>query len=128
MESKIKNDRFEDLEVWKKSYSLCTDIYKAFKNCNDFGFKNQITRSSLSIPSNIAEGYERKHNKEFMRFLHIAKGSAGELRTQLNIAIDIEYIAKKKGMELFERSEEVSSMLAGLIKSRSKFEEKNRKG
>lgn len=123
-----QKNRFEDLEVWKKSYSLCIDIYKSFKSCDDFGFKNQITLSSLSIPSNIAEGHERKHNKEFMRFLHIAKGSAGELRTQLNIAIEINYVGKKEGYELIQRSEEVSSMIAGLIKSRNKFEEEKAKG
>ncbi|MEJ2685452.1 MAG: four helix bundle protein [Candidatus Sulfobium sp.] len=78
--------RFEDLEVWKSSYKLAVEIYKRFSNCKDYGLKDQITRSSVSVPSNIAEGFERNSNKEFIRYLYIAKGSCGELRTQLHIA------------------------------------------
>jgi four helix bundle protein len=64
--------RFEDLIVWQKSFGLSINIYKSFKDCRDFGFKDQITRSSLSIPSNISEGYERGTNKEFIHFLKIS--------------------------------------------------------
>ena len=70
---------FEDLEVWKRSARLSADIYKTLANLKDFGFKDQITRSGLSIPSNIAEGAERESIKEFINFLSYAKGSAGEL-------------------------------------------------
>ena len=66
--------KFEDLEVRKRSVRLCADIYKPFKHSKDFGFKDQITRSALSIPSNIAEGYERESNKEIANFLDYAKG------------------------------------------------------
>ncbi len=76
-------DAFEDLKVWKCSSRLCAEVYKAFKDNRDWGFKDQITRSALSVPSNIAEGYERNSRKEYVRFLKIAKGSCGELRTQL---------------------------------------------
>ena len=74
---------FEDLEVWKRSARLSADIYKTLANLKDYGFKDQITRSGLSIPSNIAEGAERESIKEFINFLSYAKGSAGELRTQI---------------------------------------------
>lgn len=75
--------RFEDLEVWKRSARLSADLYKAMADLKDFGFRDQITRSGLSIASNIAEGYERNTDKELANFLNYAKGSAGELRTQL---------------------------------------------
>ena len=74
---------FEDLEVWKRSARLSADIYKTLANLKDFGFKDQITRSGLSIPSNIAEGSERETNKERDNFSNYAKGSTGELRTQI---------------------------------------------
>ena len=84
-------DAFEKLEVWKRSCRLCVDLYKALNGCKDFGFKDQIARSALSVPSNIAEGYERNSVNEYARFLKIAKGSCGELRTEL-------YIAKETGL------------------------------
>ena len=83
----------------------------------DFGFKDQITRSGLSIPSNIAEGSERETNKERANFLNYAKGSAGELRTQIYIGMDISYIDSKQGKEWINETEEISKMLYGLIKS-----------
>lgn len=84
--------KFEDLEVWKRSVRLSSELYKSFTDCKDFGFKDQITRSGLSIPSNIAEGSERSSQKDFIRFLHYAKGSCAELRTQIYIGIEIGYI------------------------------------
>ena len=78
---------FEKLSVWQRATSLSILIYKSFQNSTDFGFKDQITRSSLSIASNIAEGMERQSAKEKCQYLWIAKGSCGELRTQIYIAI-----------------------------------------
>ena len=78
-------EAFEQLEVWKRSCRLCVNIYKALEACQVLGFKDLLGRSALSIPSNIAEGYERNSSREFARFLKIAKGSCGELRTQLYI-------------------------------------------
>ena len=77
--------RFEDLDVWKRSARLSADIYKAFARITDYGFRDQITRSGLSISSNIAEGYERCSDRELSNFLNYAKGSTGELRSQLYI-------------------------------------------
>ena len=108
---------FEDLEVWKKSARLSGDIYKELKSLKDFGFKDQITRSGLSIPSNIAEGTERTSSKETMNFLSYAKGSCAELRTQIYIGIDIGYIPKEKGTTWIQVTKEISAMLVGLIKS-----------
>ncbi len=109
--------RFEELEVWKKSARLSAEIYKATALLKDFGFRDQITRASLSIPSNIAEGYERQSNKEIVNFLNYAKGSAGELRTQIYIGMEISYIDRDHGKEWLTQAEEISKMLAGLIRT-----------
>ncbi|WP_409438907.1 four helix bundle protein [Psychromonas sp. GE-S-Ul-11] len=107
--------RFEDLAVWKRSARLSAEIYKYFQTSRDFGFKDQITRSSLSVPSNVAEGYERKSNKEFINFLSYAKGSCGELSTQIYIGIEINYIEKETGMLWVKEAEEISRMIASLM-------------
>ena len=109
--------RFEDLEVWKRSARMSAELYKIFAELRDYGFKDQITRAGLSIPSNIAEGYERASNKEITNFLNYAKGSAGELRTQLYIAIEINYIERETGRKWIQEAEEISKMLHGLINS-----------
>ncbi len=87
---------FEDLDVWQKAYKLSVDIYRTLKKCKDYGLRDQMTRAGVSIASNIAEGAERDSNAEFIRFLHIAKGSAAELRTQIYIAHDIDIISVAK--------------------------------
>ena len=106
---------FENLEVWKRAKELSVNIYQSMANLKDFGFKDQITRSSLSIPSNIAEGMERSTEKEKARFLEIARGSAAELRTQ--IMIGIEYINKETGEQWLKETKEISAMLVGLTRS-----------
>ncbi|MFW2439071.1 MAG: four helix bundle protein [Arenicellales bacterium] len=109
---------FEDLAVWKRSARLSSNVYKELSQLRDFGFKDQITRSSLSVPSNIAEGYERKSLKEFLNFLSFAKGSCGELRTQIYIGMDIGYISKNTGQEWIEEARQISMMIAGLMKTK----------
>jgi len=108
---------YEDLEVWKRSVDLSTRIYKILRECCDYGFKDQICRASVSIPSNIAEGLERHSEKETVHFLHIAKGSCAEVRTQLLIAVKISYISELDFEELKKDAESISRMLHGLIKS-----------
>ena len=107
----------EKLDVWKISARLSADVYKAFKTCNDFGFKDQITRSSLSIPSNIAEGMEKESTSEQARFIEIAKGSAAEFATQVYIGMDISYIEKKCGKEWINKSNHILAMLSNLKKT-----------
>ncbi len=88
----------ESLDVWKRTSRLSADIYLYFKEFNDYGFKDQITRSSLSVASNIAEGVERYSDKETIRFLDIARASCAELMTQIYIGIKIGYIEKEIGL------------------------------
>jgi four helix bundle protein len=107
--------RFEDLDVWKRACSLCVEIFKALKECRDSGFKDQITRSALSIPSNI-EGYERNTNKDATQFFHYAKGSAGELRTQIYIGREIDYIHKQTGSSWIQKPKKYQKCYQALLK------------
>lgn len=91
----MKIEKFEDIVVWQKAKDLTNEIYSIFDNSKDFGFKSQIQRASISIMNNIAEGFERKSNKEFKQFLFIAKGSAGEVRSMLHLALDLNFISKE---------------------------------
>lgn len=107
----------ERLDVWKVSARLAAEVYRQLFELKDFGFKDQITRSALSIPSNIAEGMEKESKKEQTRFLEIAKGSAAELATQTWIGIEIEYIPKEIGKEWVKKSQQILGMLTNLQKS-----------
>jgi len=109
--------RCERLDVWKRSCRLSVEVYKAFAESTDFGFKDQITRSSLSIASNIAEGLEKASSKEKMRYIEIAKGSGAELITQIYIGIEIGYIDKATGMAWVKELKEILRMLASLKKN-----------
>ena len=102
---------FEDLDVWRRSSQLAVGIYQELKNCKDYGLKDQMTRSAVSIPSNIAEGAERDSKQEYIRFIHIAKGSAAELRTQLYIASEIGLLDKTTAGELVAELKQISAML-----------------
>jgi four helix bundle protein len=113
--------RFEDLEVWKRSSRLSANIYKELKNLKDFSFRDQLTRSGLSIPSNIAEGFERESDKECINFLAYAKGSCGELRTQIYIGKEVGYLNDEVANQWINETLEISSMLAGLIKTKKGF-------
>ncbi|MBB1269281.1 four helix bundle protein [Shewanella sp. SR44-3] len=109
--------KFQKLEVWQLSYQLSSSIYLATKDLRDWGFKDQITRSGLSVPSNIAEGIERQGIKEQIQFLYIAKASLAERMTQLMIGRDIGYLDASFVDEKLQIAERISGMLAGLIKS-----------
>lgn len=110
-------DRFEDIIAWKKSMRLAVSIYKQFKPCKDYSFRNQICRVSVSISNNIAEGYERKTNKEFKQFLFIAKGSCAEVRSMIHLAFSLEYIPNERYKSLHNDAEEISRILSGFIKT-----------
>jgi four helix bundle protein len=109
-------DALEKLDVWKRSCRLCVNLYKASAVIRDYGFRDQLTRSALSIPSNIAEGFERDSNREFARFLRIAKGSCGELRTQLYISIEAGFLEVSQAQVFIQEAKELSRMMQGLIK------------
>ena len=117
----MANMRFEDLEVWKRAARLSADIYKKLRNLRDYSFRDQISRSGLSIPSNVAEGFERQSRKDSLVFLSYAKGSCGELRTQIYVGMDIGYIDQKTGQGWLDEATSISSMLAALIKTRRSF-------
>lgn len=108
---------FEDLEVWQRGCRLSVDLFIAFENCRYPNLKSQIERAGLSVTSNIAEGAERGGTKEFSQFLKIAKGSSGEVRTQLYIARKLKAIEETEAIGLVKESKEISAMPEGLRKS-----------
>ena len=115
--------RFEDLDIWRKSRMLASDIYTITRTgpfAKDFILRDQIRRAALSIASNIAEGFERGGSKEFMQFLAIAKGSSGELRAHLYLALDQNYLTQTKQESLAEKASELGRMIGSLITYLSK--------
>jgi len=108
---------FENLDVWKKSCRLTVNLHELLKETNSFWIKDQILRSALSIPSNIAEGCDRNSTAEFRRFVNIAKGSAAELRTQIYIAIQIGIIDKENGKIIIDELISLTKMLQALKNS-----------
>ena len=109
----MKNS-FEDLDVWKKSCRLSVRLYRLLKDCRDYGLRDQMQRAAVSIPSNIAEGSERRSATDFRRFVRFAQGSAAELRTQVYISREIGAIAKPDATELIQELRSISKMLQAL--------------
>ncbi|MGJ8744204.1 four helix bundle protein [Polaribacter sp.] len=108
--------RFEDLEVYQKAFEFSIKIYKITSSkLFDYNIKNQIQRAVLSIPLNIAEGFELQSNKQFVKFLYISKGSCGEVRSLLRICERLEYIESKNIQELIIESENISKQLSKFI-------------
>ena len=114
-------DGFEDLDVWKRGCQLAVDVHVALAESKDFALRGQMERSSLSIPSNIAEGAERENTKEFINFLRYAKGSCGELRTQLYVDEKVRQRIGAPPMEgsraMITETRDLSRMIRGLITS-----------
>ena len=111
-------ERFEDIEIWKKARELCQLIYTYTKKelfSRDFKLVAQIRSSCGSIMDNVAEGFERGGNKEFSQFIWIAKGSSGEVRSQLYRALDNNYITQEEFLQAYNLSSEISSMSKNLI-------------
>jgi len=113
----MKIEKFEDIIAWQKSKELTVDIYRILKDSRGFGFRDQIQRASVSIMNNIAEGFERQSNKEFRQFLFIAKGSCGEVRSMLDLALELKYMTKDDFKILHSLSLEISKLLSGFIKT-----------
>ena len=107
---------FEELEIWQMSKDISISIYKQFKGCKDFRFRDQIQSAAVSIMNNIAEGFERKKGSaEFKHFLYISKGSAGEVRSMLYLAFEFGYISKDTFNELKEKCLKMSRILYAFI-------------
>lgn len=114
-----KFNSFEEINSWQKARIFNRKIYVITENQSfkkDFDLARQIRRASVSISSNIAEGFERNTDKEFIYFLYVAKASAGEVRSQLYLAFDLEYIKKQEFEQLLESVTEISRLLGGFIK------------
>jgi len=112
----MKTSSFKDLIVWQKAYALVLEIYriiKNFPNAEVYGLAHQMRKSAVSVPSNIAEGYGRKHKTEYSQFLSIAYGSLAELETQYLLAVDLEYAAKNEVVENLLK--EVGGMLYRML-------------
>ncbi len=122
--------RFEDLIGWQKSRTLFKVTHEITSKpplLKDFPLRNQMRRSSLSVMSNIAEGFDRGGDKEFVQFLFYAKGSCSELRSQLHAAKDIGYLSQDDYDNIWELAEETSKILQGLIKAIKKRDETGHK-
>jgi len=114
-----KVQRFEDMECWKKAREMTRIIYEISsdgKFARDYGLRDQIRRAIVSVLSNIAEGFERDGNKEFIQFLSLAKGSCGEVRAQLYVAFDQQYISKEQFDFITKGTIEISRIISGLIR------------
>jgi four helix bundle protein len=109
---------FEDLDVWKRGCALAVYVYESLADVRDFGIRDQMQRAAVSIPSNISEGYERT-DKEFARFLSIARGSAAELRTQAYIAAKISVINIEQMSHIVDETKQLARMLHALSRSRT---------
>ncbi|MEI7929625.1 MAG: four helix bundle protein [Verrucomicrobiales bacterium] len=112
----MSNHQFEDLEVWKRSSRLAVSVLELLEPVKLYALKDQMARSCISVPSNIAEGAERESDREFRRFLAIAKDSAGELRTQLYIGQRAGLFSMEAVVPLIQEAREISSMIEGLRK------------
>ncbi len=114
-----KVNSFEELNIWIESRSFNQKLYEISNNGlfdKDYDLKRQIRRASISVSSNIAEGFERNTDKEFIQFLYYAKGSAGEVRSQLFLSLDLNYINKDDFDKLCNQITGISKMISGMIK------------
>jgi four helix bundle protein len=108
---------FEDLTVWQRGCDLAVSICRTVENWTHFSLKDQLQRSAISVPSNIAEGHERDSPGDFIRFLRISKGSIGEMRTQVYISKRLGLLAEDKANQFIQETKEIAAMLQGLIRS-----------
>jgi len=117
--SRMKIERFEDIEAWKRARELVRSLYRVTNegdSAKDYGLRDQLRRASVSIMSNIAEGFSRQTDKEFIQFLYVAKGSASEVQSQLYVALDLEYIPRTAFDKLYELSDETIRLISGFIR------------
>ena len=112
----MKIEKFEDIESWKEARVLVREIYQLFSGIKDYGFKDQIQRASISVMSNIAEGFDRNSNKEFVQYLVISRGSVSEVKSLSYAALDIGYIDKNTFAKISERCFKLTSLINGFIR------------
>jgi four helix bundle protein len=112
--------KFEDIIAWQKAQDLAVDVYSEFRSLKDYGFREQICRATVSVSNNIAEGFDRNSDADFARFLYFAIASCSEVRSMLYLSARLEYITEEKKVNLLLKSEEVSRIIRGLIKSINK--------
>ncbi len=111
--------RFEDIQAWQKARTITKLVYTATKQgefAKDFGLRDQIRRSSVSIMANIAEGFARRSDKDFAYFLNISRSSAAEVQSHLYVALDQDYISEERFNEIYKEIEETSKMIFGFAK------------
>ncbi|WP_107037822.1 four helix bundle protein [Brumimicrobium mesophilum] len=108
--------KFEEIQSWQKAKELTVGVYKNFSDNKDYGFKDQIQRASVSVMNNIAEGFESQTNKMFIRYLYIAKGSCGEVRSMLYLAKEFNYITVEQFEKLSNLSLDATRLISGFIK------------
>ena len=108
---------FEELDVWKRAVELSAAIYRETKDLRDFGFRDQITRAGLSIPSNIAEGIERSTPADQCKFVDYARASCGEVRTQAIVGMKVGFISEEVGQMWSNETKQLAAMINGLIRS-----------
>ena len=113
----MKIQKFEDIIAWQKAQDFTVELYDIFRDSKDFGFKDQILRAAVSISNNIAEGFDRGSDPQFAHFLYIAIGSSSEVRSMLYLAMRLKYIDKTQRDDLLDKSNEISRIIRGLIKS-----------
>ena len=113
-----KIEKFEDIVAWQKERELTRQVYAHSKSglfAKDFGLKDQIQRASVSIMGNVAEGFDRGGDKEFIQFLSVSKGSCGEVKSHLYVALDQQYISLEQFNALHGNADEVSRLLSGFM-------------
>lgn len=113
----MKIEKFEDIIAWQKAKELTLTWYGVLKISRDYSFRDQVLRASISIMNNIAEGFERRGDKELRKFLFIAKGSSGEVRSMTYLALELKYINKDQFNTLYSLTLDISKMLSGFIRT-----------
>ncbi len=112
----MKISCFEDIESWREARELVRDVYLLMTSCRDYGFRDQIQRAAVSAMSNIAEGFDRGSNKEFIYFLVIARGSVSEVKSLSYAAHDLSYIDEVSMKRLLQRCTQLGNLINGFVR------------
>lgn len=122
-----KIEKFEDIEAWQKARELTREVYRVTNQgafVKDFGLRDQIRRASVSIMSNIAEGFGRGGNREFIQFLSMAKGSVSEVQAQLYVAMDAGYLTREQFQQIYDLAKSTGNLIGGFIRYLTKSVDK----